>query len=62
MKPHIVFPEDGSVLIEWIEEGRRFGISLEPNIEESGWYYVSKGEMEFGSLPEKLIDWLWDRA
>ena len=37
--------EDGSVLIEWIFTDFRIGFSIETNIEESGWYLVSKRKL-----------------
>lgn len=56
MKPCVSYPEDGSTSIEWIGDGIRFAISLEKNLEDSGWYFVSKDDMaEYGSLPEELL-------
>jgi hypothetical protein len=51
MKPIIQLLDDGSILVEWIRQGERFGISLEKNPIESGWYHVStNGVNESGSL------------
>jgi len=56
MKPHVSYPDDDSILIEWIGDGVRFAISLEENLEESSWYFVSKdGIAECGLLPEELL-------
>lgn len=33
--------EDGSLLIEWIFSDYRIGFSIEPDLQESGWYLVS---------------------
>lgn len=54
-KPNIVELEDGGILIEWVKETKRFGITIERNISDSGWYFVSKeGEesdyLSFGML------------
>lgn len=37
--------DDGSFLIEWIFEDFRIGFSIEPEIEESSWYLVSKNSL-----------------
>lgn len=34
--------EDGSRLVEWIEDGKRVGITKEVDPSESGWYFVSR--------------------
>lgn len=44
MRPHIVESDDGSTLIEWVFDHHRFGISLDLNISESSWYFVSDRE------------------
>ncbi len=59
MKPVFIKCEDGSILIEWIHKNCRFGITLESNREESGWYFVSNdliGITESGELPEQFLD------
>ena len=55
-KPHIAYCEDGSILIEWLLSGsKRFGISIEREPSESGWYFVSQDEEgECGELPPEL--------
>lgn len=55
MKPHIVECDDGSILIEWADPDRRFGISIEPD-EESFWYYVDRNRMIGDTLPEFLLE------
>jgi hypothetical protein len=37
--------DDGSILIEWIFGNFRVGFSIEPDLEESSWYLVSKKDM-----------------
>ena len=32
---------DGSLLVEWIFSDKRLGFNVEPNQDESGWYFVS---------------------
>lgn len=45
---------DGSLLIEWTFSDRRMGFNIEPNQDESGWYFVSSetagGRCVSGSL------------
>lgn len=48
MKPYISHWEDGSVLIEWVSEEQRFGLSLDAS--ESSWYYVDKDGRAFADL------------
>jgi len=61
MKPHVVKPDDGSTLIEWVDAGRRFGLSLERLITKSSWYYVHKdGKTEGDALPLFVIEALRD--
>ena len=58
MKPYVRQVEDGSILFEWISKNHRFCISIEPNIVESSWFFVSKdGTMESGYLPSELIQY-----
>lgn len=38
--------EDNSALIEWIFKDFRIGFSIEPDIEESGWYLVSNNNLQ----------------
>jgi hypothetical protein len=38
-------PDDGSILIEWIFPDFRIGFSLEPNLDDSGWYLVSNKKL-----------------
>jgi len=59
MKPYVIRLGDGSLLIEWISKRARFGISLEPDIADSGWYYVNKdGSADIGRLPFTLLEYL----
>lgn len=55
--PYVHHPGDGSTLIEWVVEGVRFGINLEPGGNHS-WYLVSNAAhgslAELGYLPEWL--------
>jgi hypothetical protein len=52
----LTFLDDGSVLLEWIFDGRRLGFTIEEEPAESGWYYVSSeryGDFcESGSLKD----------
>lgn len=47
---------DGSVLIEWTFEDRRLGFTIEPEVKDSGWYFVlsnaSSQRFEAGSLDQ----------
>lgn len=59
MRPYPVHLDDGSLVIEWIHEDCRFCLDIEPNVEESFWAYVRKGDpivLENGELPQVLID------
>lgn len=48
IKPLVALSEDDSILVEWITDGWRLGISLEPN-DDPFWILVSKpGTMETG--------------
>ena len=56
--------EDNSALIEWIFKDFRIGFSIEPDIEESGWYLVSNnnleeisasGELDFKNLESLIV-------
>lgn len=40
--PYRIVCDDGSILFEWIRQSWRFGISIEKELRESGWYFVSK--------------------
>lgn len=39
---HAFKVEDGSVLFEWILDDFRIGFSVEPNLDDSSWYLVSR--------------------
>lgn len=60
MKPYIQKQLDGSILFEWIHQNCRFGISLEKDIKDSSWYFVSKKPFfsEGSYLPKEFIDQL----
>ena len=74
IKPSSVLPplkfrwlEDNSALIEWIFKDFRIGFSIEPEIEESGWYLVSNdnlqevsasGTLQFENLEPLIIELL----
>lgn len=63
MKPIVIQVEDGSLLIEWISKNARFGISLEPNMKDSSWFYVHKNEEgACGELPQSFIEKLLEFA
>jgi hypothetical protein len=53
---HIARPDDGSILVEWINPRWRFGVSLEPAVCGSSWFFVSKAGSLLGGylLPEWL--------
>lgn len=38
---HVYNPEDGSILIELASQNLRAGFTIEPNPDESGWYFVT---------------------
>ncbi len=48
--------DDGSVLVEWTLEDRRLGFTIEPEVKDSGWYFVlsnaSSQRFEAGSLDQ----------
>lgn len=44
MNPHIAFPDDGSILIEFIHHEFRIGLALDRVPNECSWYIVSKLE------------------
>ncbi|PSM31679.1 hypothetical protein BVG81_004225 [Haliangium sp. UPWRP_2] len=56
---------DGSFLIEWVFSDRRLGFNIEPEQDDSGWYFVSSkragGSCAAGSLSSMdiklLIRW-----
>ena len=58
-KPFVTELDDGTILIEFIKDDRRFGINLENDFSESGWYYASKemagGDMNCGEFSEEMI-------
>lgn len=61
MEAHVSHVDDGSTLIEWIADDCRFGVSIEPDLKESSWYYVTKhgpdGHIDSvnGDLPAELL-------
>lgn len=54
MKPSVYHDKDGSTLIEWISKDFRFGISIEPNPQESSWWFVTKDYGDCGKLTEEM--------
>ena len=57
MKPMVIHTEDGGILVEWTWKHMRFGISLEKERKESGWYMVDKsGRMESEYLPDAFLE------
>jgi hypothetical protein len=57
MIAHASHDQDGSILLEWIADDRRVGITIEIDPKESAWYYVCRdGTLEHGSLPAELLD------
>lgn len=57
MKPYLSRTDSGSVIIEWVSDEARFGINVEKDLKESGWFYVSKsGVADCGELPDELRD------
>ncbi|EMN73148.1 hypothetical protein LEP1GSC100_4279 [Leptospira interrogans serovar Bataviae str. UI 08561] len=56
----INFPDDDSILIEWIKGRARIGISLEKNISKSFWYFHDFRTTEFFS-DEGSLDTLYNR-
>jgi hypothetical protein len=63
IKPLIHVAEDGSVLIEWITRDVRFYLTIEKDINESSWGFLSRyGFMSSGELPKELIDLIkWNK-
>lgn len=56
MEPFVTYCADDSLLIEWIDSDCRFGISIEPNLKESSWYFVTKDYCDCGTLPPAMIE------
>jgi S-formylglutathione hydrolase FrmB len=53
--PYAIQCDDGSISIEFISKTARFGITVENDPGESGWYFVSKsGDHQFGTWPEEM--------
>ncbi|MDC3962653.1 hypothetical protein [Polyangium jinanense] len=56
---------DGALLIEWIFPGRRIGLTIDLNPDETGWYYVASdacgGVVHSGGMesfdPFQLVAW-----
>jgi hypothetical protein len=64
IKPMINKLNDGSILFEWCAKDCRFGISIEPNLKESTWYYVSrcpKQMLEGDYLPKEFVELLKEK-
>jgi hypothetical protein len=52
--PNICLLDDGATLIEFITKKWRIGISLEKDLNESCWYFVTKkGESDSGYIFKK---------
>lgn len=64
MKPYYTKLEDGSAILEFISPDVRFGINIELNSDESGWFYVTKdfSKNESGLLPPEFQRLLTSRA
>jgi hypothetical protein len=58
--PIVYTGDDKSILIEWVKDDKRFGICIEYNIDDSGWYFVSKNieESVVNALPEDFTKYL----
>lgn len=50
MDVHVAFPDDGSILVEWIDHDFRVGFSIERILSESSWYVVSNSTL--GNISE----------
>lgn len=61
-KPYVTESEDGSIWIEFTKDNKRFFITLENNLDESGWGYVSKEngdlDMECDSLEPRMLEYI----
>jgi len=65
-----ILSEDGSLQIEWLRPDRRLGFTIEPNQDDSGWYYASSrtagGRCASGSLAvlnvKQLLDWMTGKS
>ena len=64
MKPYYTKLDDGSAILEFVSPDVRFGIGIELNHEESGWFYVTKdmSKNESGLLPPEFQSLLTKRA
>ena len=57
LSPQVFHCEDGSTLIEWVDKNYRFGISIENNLTDSGWWFAIKsGYGCSGVLPKELLN------
>ena len=50
---HITSGEDGSVMVEFVNDYARFGICIENKPEESSWYYTDKSYNTAGEMFSK---------
>ena len=44
-KLHAFLPDDDSILIEWVLDDFRLGFTIEPSLDESGWYLVTNEDL-----------------
>jgi len=60
--PYVYEADDGSIMIEFIKEDKRFNICIEKDLKESSWNFVRKiGEhmdTECDSLPDNMIKYM----
>jgi len=45
MNVGIAFPDDGSILVEWISSDFRIGFSIESILSDSSWYVISNSTL-----------------
>lgn len=47
--------DDGSLSIEWISKDVRWGLTFEKDLSESGWYYITRDNVQGDTLPAGLV-------
>ncbi len=59
-KPNLIYDYDGALVMEWIKINKRFGISIEQNIEEACWWYIDENPIHdtWGHMPKEIIECL----
>jgi hypothetical protein len=63
LEPVRVFlPEDGSLVLEWINPDFRIGFNIEPQVAESGWYIVTTERFGNAGMHRSLVNTQMDEV